>query len=57
MKIKVQDFIDRIVDGDFISSEMEASVNNLDGALKQLLSDFQTTVAQGKLGQIDNPAF
>ena len=51
MKIKVQDFIDRIVDGDFISSEMEASVNDIDGALKQLLSDFQTTVAQGKLGQ------
>lgn len=51
MKIKVQDFIARIVDGDFISSEMEASVNDLDGALKQLLSDFQTTVAQGKLGQ------
>ena len=23
MKIKVQDFIDRIVDGDFISSEMK----------------------------------
>ena len=51
MKIKVQDFIDRIVDGDFISSEMEAPVNDIDGALKQLLSDFQTTVAQGKLGQ------
>ena len=51
MKIKVQDFIDRIVDGDFISSEMETPVNDLDGALKQLLSDFQTTVAQGKLGQ------
>ena len=51
MKIKVQDFIDRIVDGDFINSEMEASVNDIDGALKQLLSDFQTTVAQGKLGQ------
>ena len=51
MKIKVQDFIDRIVDGDFISSEMEATVNDIDGALKQLLSDFQTTVAQGKLGQ------
>lgn len=51
MKIKLQDFIDRIVDGDFISSEMEASVNDIDGALKQLLSDFQTTVAQGKLGQ------
>ena len=51
MKIKVQDFIDCIVDGDFISSEMEAPVNDIDGALKQLLSDFQTTVAQGKLGQ------
>ena len=51
MKIKVQDFIDRIVDGDFISSEMEATVNDIDGALKQLLSDFQTTVAHGKLGQ------
>ena len=51
MKIKVQDFIDHIVDGDFISSEMETPVNDLDGALKQLLSDFQTTVAQGKLGQ------
>ena len=51
MKIKVQDFIDHIVDGDFISSEMEAAVNDIDGALKQLLSDFQTTVAQGKLGQ------
>ena len=51
MKIKVQDFIDRIVDGDFISSEMEETVNDIDGALKQLLSDFQTTVAQGKLGQ------
>ena len=51
MKIKVQDFIDRIVDGDFISSEMETPVNDLDGALKQLLSDFQTTVAQGKLGK------
>ena len=51
MKIKVQDFINRIVDGDFINSEMEASVNDIDGALKQLLSDFQTTVAQGKLGQ------
>ena len=51
MKIKVQDFIDRIVDGDFISSEMATPVNELDGALKQLLSDFQTTVAQGKLGQ------
>ena len=51
MKIKVQDFIDCIVDGDFISSEMETPVNDLDGALKQLLSDFQTTVAQGKLGQ------
>lgn len=51
MKIKVQDFIDQIVAGDFISSEMETSVNDIDGALKQLLSDFQTTVAQGKLGQ------
>lgn len=51
MKIKVQDFIDRIVNGDFISSEMKASISDLDSALKQLLSDFQTTVAQGKLGQ------
>ena len=50
MKIKVQDFIDRIVDGDFISSEMETPVNDLDGALKQLLSEFQTTVAHGILG-------
>lgn len=51
MKMKVQEFIDRVVDGDFISSEMQASTKDIDGAIKQLVSDFQTTVAQGKLGQ------
>lgn len=51
MKIKIQDFIDQVVDGNFVSSEMETSINNLDSALKQLLSDFQTTIAQGKLAQ------
>lgn len=49
--IKVKRFIDQVVAGEFVSSQMEASQNDLDGALKQLLSDFQTTVAQGKLGQ------
>lgn len=49
--IKVQNFIDQVVDGKIICSQMETSQDDLDVALKQLLSDFQTTVAQGKLGQ------
>lgn len=49
--IKVQNFIDQVVDGEIVSSQVEALQRDLDGALKQLLSDFQTTVAQGKLGQ------
>ncbi|MGX5378258.1 hypothetical protein ACWCL1_08455 [Ligilactobacillus sp. LYQ135] len=51
MKISVTDFIDRIVDGDFISSEMECADQHLNSGLKQLLSDFQTSIAQNKLSQ------
>lgn len=51
MQIKVKDFIDQVVDGDFISSEMQTPIEDLDSAIKQSVSDFQTSVAQNKLSQ------
>lgn len=51
MEIKVKDFIDDIVDGKFINSEMQVAIEDLDSALKQVISDFQLSVSQNKLSK------
>lgn len=51
MKIKVKDFVRQIVDGDFISSEIVIDVKNIDSAIKQAVSDFQTNIEAGQLSQ------
>ena len=51
MQIAVQNFINNVIDGNFVSSEMETSYSRLISSLTELINDFRTTVIQSKLCQ------
>ena len=51
MQIAVQNFINNVIDGDFVSSEMETSYSRLINSLTALVNDFRTTIMQNKLCQ------